>query len=298
MARRTSTEARESSLELLLDTICNTFGGVLFISILVIVLVNMSSRQIVHTPQKSRAQQDLELLQLQQDLEQARAQLETLNETASRMEAIKAQFTNQKSIDLAQKLHESQLEISQTVITNTRGGEETAELQQKINQINEQLEQQTQELRNRRKELENISVKLKGVVTKNSRESRLPTAQKQAGEPDAYFIIKQGVLCDLDNPAESRQSTEGGIRFVDPVLSAGLKISETQSDTSPISAKLAARGIPGRHLIRVWVSPDSHTQWNLVREALVKRGNQYELILLPEKERLSYGASSRVMRSQ
>ena len=33
----------DGSLELLLDTICNTFGGVLFISILVILLLNLSS---------------------------------------------------------------------------------------------------------------------------------------------------------------------------------------------------------------------------------------------------------------
>ena len=298
MARRISAETKESSLELLLDTICNTFGGVLFIAILVIVLVNMSSRQINKIPQQSRAQQDLELLQLQQDLEQARSQLETLNETASRMESIKAQFTNQESIALAQKLHESELNFSQTVISNTRRGEDTAEMQQKINQINEQLEQQSQELRDLRKELENLSVKLKGVVAKNSRESRLPTAQKQVGTPDAYFILKQGVLCNLNHPAESRRSTESGTQFLDPVLSAGLKISEKQTDTSSVTGKLDVQRIPGRHLIRVWVSPDSHTQWNLVREALVKRGNPYELILLPDKERLSYGASSRVMRSQ
>ncbi|WP_417386432.1 hypothetical protein [Gimesia sp.] len=298
MARRASAEAKESSLELLLDTICNTFGGVLFIAILVIVLVNMSSRQVNKIPQKSRAQQDLELLQLQHDLEQARSQLETLNETASQMETIKAQFTNQESIVLAKKLHESELNISQTVISTTRSGEETAEMQQKINEINEQLEQQSQELKDLRKELENLSVKLKGVVAKNSRESRLPTAQKEVGAPDAYFILKQGVLCNLTDPAESRRSTESGTQFLDPVLSAGLKISEKQTDISPVTDRLDSKKIPGRHLIRVWVSPDSHIQWNLVREALVKRGNPYELILLPDQKRLSYGASSRVMRSQ
>ena len=35
----------ESSLELLLDTICNTFGGVLFISILVVIMVNLSTKE-------------------------------------------------------------------------------------------------------------------------------------------------------------------------------------------------------------------------------------------------------------
>ena len=34
------------SLELLLDTICNTFGGILFISLLVVILLNTTSEKI------------------------------------------------------------------------------------------------------------------------------------------------------------------------------------------------------------------------------------------------------------
>lgn len=298
MARRASAEIKESSLELLLDTICNTFGGVLFIAILVIVLVNMSSREIPRISQENRAELDLELLQLQQDLERSRERLETLTATTSRLKAIKDRFTSQESVRLSQEVRQTKLDVSQTVLSNSRGGEETAVMQQDINQLSDQLEQQQDDLKNARTELQNLSVKLQGVVQKNARESQLPTALKKTGSPDANFILKQGVLCDLGHPAESRSSEENGIRFLDPVLSAGLKIPAENPDPQLVAARFDARGIPGRHLIRIWVSPDSHAQWDLVRETLVKRGNQYELVLLPEGERLAYGATSRVMRSQ
>ena len=42
MSRRSA--AKQDSLELLLDTICNTFGGVLFIAILVVQKVNTVGR--------------------------------------------------------------------------------------------------------------------------------------------------------------------------------------------------------------------------------------------------------------
>ena len=42
MSRRRS--RKQDSLELLLDTICNTFGGVLFIAILVVMLLQQTGR--------------------------------------------------------------------------------------------------------------------------------------------------------------------------------------------------------------------------------------------------------------
>ena len=44
MSRKSS--ASSDSLDLLLDTICNTFGGVLFIAMLVIILLNISAIRI------------------------------------------------------------------------------------------------------------------------------------------------------------------------------------------------------------------------------------------------------------
>ncbi|MEO8166385.1 MAG: hypothetical protein ABI619_13420, partial [Betaproteobacteria bacterium] len=69
MRRRTNTD--DSSLELLLDTICNTFGGILFISMLVVILLNMTSEAVEDSPPSPKTQ--LELLEAERKKRQQRA---------------------------------------------------------------------------------------------------------------------------------------------------------------------------------------------------------------------------------
>ena len=59
MTRRATATAPESSLDLLLDTICNTFGGVVFIAILVVIMVNLTSDSVTLTPPNKVAQSEL-----------------------------------------------------------------------------------------------------------------------------------------------------------------------------------------------------------------------------------------------
>ncbi len=79
MARRRSLMSDTSSLELLLDTICNTFGGIVFVSLLVVILVNMSSRETADTPPEPVTQ--AEMLKKQTELESLRQDLKELQTT-------------------------------------------------------------------------------------------------------------------------------------------------------------------------------------------------------------------------
>lgn len=72
----------ESSLELLLDTMCNTFGGVMFIAIALIVVLSIASQ--IKLPEKN------DPAVTQQRLEQLQKELEKLkNSNATRMELLK-----------------------------------------------------------------------------------------------------------------------------------------------------------------------------------------------------------------
>ena len=70
MRRSTSTD--DSSLELLLDTITNTFGGVLFISILVVLLLQFRGSSFAVEVPDSETKAEMVSLQLQLDRETAR----------------------------------------------------------------------------------------------------------------------------------------------------------------------------------------------------------------------------------
>ena len=83
-------EGPDGSLELLLDTICNTFGGVLFISILVVILLNMSSKQAETTPPTDAAR--AELIEAQARLSKTNDELEQLLTAIQTQEQISGQI--------------------------------------------------------------------------------------------------------------------------------------------------------------------------------------------------------------
>ena len=76
----------ESSLELLLDTMCNTFGGVMFIAIALIVVLSISSK--ISTPET----EDTKEISPQR-LEELQAELEKLK---------KSSVTHEKLLDVQQ----------------------------------------------------------------------------------------------------------------------------------------------------------------------------------------------------
>ncbi len=296
MARRRSTSADESSLELLLDTICNAFGGILFISILIIVLINMSSREVIEAlPEQPTT---VEMLRLRSELEEAHEQLKTLTVAATQQEKISSRFFNKNSVVLAEKIRYEKVNLSQSVQSNNQKMSQTVTTQKNINEISEKLETLKHELIISKEKLSNLNIQLKQEIKKRSRSSKLPTVTMESKAPDASYFLQQGTLCFLGSPNEIKKISEGKTVFVVPNISAGLKISSETPDLDSIAANFDSKGIPKRHMIRIWVSPDSHSEWNSVREALVKRGNRYELRLLPKDVRLSIGRSSQGTRSQ
>src|SRR5690606_37642283 len=92
-----SSSATDDSLDLLLDTICNTFGGVLFISMLVVILLNMSSESISVevVPEVSHQQ----MLDAQTALVETTTELERLRRAAHQKARILRKFENPELVN-------------------------------------------------------------------------------------------------------------------------------------------------------------------------------------------------------
>src|SRR4051812_32574075 len=96
----------DSSLELLLDTICNTFGGVLFLAILVCILLQNTGHSNTHErsgPRFTEAEV-IDLVRQQQELETA---LEGLRSAAAQQDRLAAQFVKPEAKDLHDSLAQS-----------------------------------------------------------------------------------------------------------------------------------------------------------------------------------------------
>lgn len=103
MSRRHS--SRQDSLELLLDTICNTFGGVLFIAILVVLLLQQTGVGTATSTVAVPPVSELDLQSLNARLSAANQELETLTENRFSQEAVVANFAPAEVRDLISRRH-------------------------------------------------------------------------------------------------------------------------------------------------------------------------------------------------
>src|SRR5436305_7777463 len=92
-----------ASLELLLDTICNTFGGVLFISMLVVIMTNLTSTTVALKPPVEAAQD--EMVKLQQEFSTSRERLNSLRAALDQQSAIEKQVVDPNAREIKRQVN-------------------------------------------------------------------------------------------------------------------------------------------------------------------------------------------------
>jgi|GEM_PF-1125418 len=303
MRRRNSRAKNGDSLDLLLDTICNTFGGIVFISLLVVILANMTGQDAAVQPPDQASQS--RLVALRRELDAARDRLQRMQSVVRQQQQIKGEFTSRESVRLARELRTQRMQVSALVGNNGSVLARVAELQAQTNTIAKELADQRTAITATAKQLQTISRRLTREVSRRTRDVKLPTVSRWNGDV-ANTVLKNGTLCFLQipsngflawNPRESRTVKEMGATIIDPVTSAGLKISKSSAADSALNDKLSAFD-SGKHLIRVWVTPDSYGEFAAVREALVRNKFRYEIRPLPQTRRLRLGGSGTQTRAQ
>jgi hypothetical protein len=101
--RRTSLE--NDSLDLLLDTITNTFGGILLVALLLVLLVRNTSEQQADSADEAGVTLG-ERERLTSEVDQLRERRETLRESAQMQQQLEADFSDPQKQQLAKELGE------------------------------------------------------------------------------------------------------------------------------------------------------------------------------------------------
>ena len=140
----------DSSLELLLDTICNTFGGVLFLAILVCILLHNTGHSNSHQQNGPRFTEAdvIELVRRQQELESA---LEGLRSAAAQQDRLTAQFIKPEAKDLHDSVAQSRKERESLDVERRKVLAEIATKQDKVSAIEKELADLERHLSNARK---------------------------------------------------------------------------------------------------------------------------------------------------
>src|SRR5687768_3661347 len=125
MSRKSS--ASSDSLDLLLDTICNTFGGVLFIAMLVIILLNMSGEKAASVPATPDAQ--AQLAAAQAEMVRAQTELDQLRRAAAEQAKLASQFSDPKIKSLVSSMTTSQQHATAAAATTAANLQAAADKQ-------------------------------------------------------------------------------------------------------------------------------------------------------------------------
>ncbi|MEY3459632.1 MAG: hypothetical protein RL215_2789 [Planctomycetota bacterium] len=283
----------DDSLELLLDTICNTFATVIFISMLASILAQNSAPKTADAAEISGAISSVEDLQLRaSDLAGEREKLE---QEISQQSAILERFASEESLQLAVALQQSLAEYAEIIRNKESVAADMLAGEKQQLQAEKSLAEQLEQLREQRARNSQAQTALQELKTRAGREAII----RQVHETDKFplaFALDNGRLytvhlADSDasgpvdvtlNRNECLITETGGQTVIRMNQSAGLQIHGNASASE--QARIRFRGVPRAFVVQLFVARDSFTDFLPVREALTGLNLEYSLQVMPGED--------------
>lgn len=283
MARRRA--AKQDSLELLLDTICNTFGGVLFIAIMVVMLLRQSGQQ-PQAPEPPPSPEELQILS--QQFATLSSELRRLQELrASQAALVESMVPDaiQLLLEQRKRLLADQARIQATVdkkrASNAALAISVEEVQAEIRQIEERLRTAIEEQQQSRSQL---ASERQG----RTQDLRLPVL-RQSGKREVGVIIRYGRLYVWHE--YDRNQRPIGLNTRDFVIlgeeddglvtrpnpNRGLRLDDRPETQQAIAALLKPFD-RDRFYIAIILRPDSFGAFRDFRDQVITLGYEYRLM--------------------
>ena len=280
----------DDSLELLLDTICNTFATVIFISMMASILAQ-NSNSAAATPQETM-EAIHETFTRQRELSELRQNQDALQQQLSQQEELIRRFASDESVSLAIQIHQdsdSQAKMS-VKKTATADAIVLAEREQLI--LEQALQEQLKQLEDEQARNDEAANNLRNLTT---------TAGHTAEIRRVHETTKFGFTFALDNgrlyaihasdDQDSRRTNlminrndcevveVVGVTTIRPLKNSGVLIRGSVSAQLDAKAKLA--GVSEQFFVRLFVAKDSFAEFLPVKEALTELGLEYGLEIMP-----------------
>lgn len=286
MARRRQSESSDS-LELLLDTITNTFGGILFLAILVVILLRSTSESKTETPGPPRTDlaelsQQLNALQSERGEMQSQIDARELSHKLSDPELVELMRDLEARRDQRDELSKERDALLASV----------SDTQTKTNEIVAKLTELDGKLKKSQKEQEIAKRELEDQKAKRRVTSPFPR-EKGATKTEYAFVVR------YDRLYEPRDRNEIGIRgepnqddfisygdegeylAMSPKPYRGIPLLNGESLSQAAANKLSSVSPQGYYVcIAIW--DDSFAGFQAVRQYLVEHDYEYRLIVLTE----------------
>jgi hypothetical protein len=297
-----------SSLELFLDTICNVFGGILFIAILIAIQIQQTEGIIkpieAMSPEKiTEVRQKLD--QISADIAAAKVLLETLQASMPKPK----DPAEQERADMFYKLSAAKgaVALKEAELLNLRLAMEKEMLdwedkiktveatlrqregeRQKIDQDVEQQEKEQQAIKTSSETLQSeiddlnrqIAQKEKNLKSSETNHQRtetiyLPKLHDAEGKRGVYFLFRFNRFYKVNNRGDfDYTGNELGI----PKRNRGIAVDDTEESIRQIRSLLLQGNNSTDVYLSVFVYGDSADQWHIIRDLIITAGFKYELI--------------------
>lgn len=287
MSRRHS--SKQDSLELLLDTICNTFGGVLFIAILVVMLLQQTGDGTDNQSSAAPPVTELDMQSLMGRLEAANSELATMRENRSSQEAVVASFAPADVRELISQRRDAAVRQDDLQAEVDRLHSETAKIVLQI----DAMEERDLQVRSSLAEAVDRKAKMQETLEKDRQsrvqEVRMPVLRSEEGKREIGLVLRFGRLyvwhrygadgerLGLNTDDFVVVSDDGNSLVTRPIPTRG-----TPLDDSP-SSREAVRGVlrrfdPRRCYLTPIVRPDSYGVFKHLRDEAISLGFEYRLM--------------------
>lgn len=268
------------SLELLLDTICNMFGCVLFIAMLLAIFAGAKGEGISQSAGISSVAEASEM----------KARIERLEREVATYESTASTIRSESKSDI-NRIGELSARLAGDYESAQERLEESLKLLESIDARNADLSSQTDSAEQTLKELTKSNTRLKEMIARE-RDSKMSDARlpvtRQTGKLPLHLILKGGKIHQLfviqPNGSPALNSTDVTVeeftsfkRFT-PLANGGFRVTSSLSQ-HPRWHGLVSSCSPEDFFLYLLVYPDSFDVFRAVRAAGAQAGFEYNLII-------------------
>ena len=269
----------ESSLELFLDTICNTFGGILFILLFVVLSLRMTGAK--SSDESQEVVSAAEFAQLDTDWAEAKARYETLIRQRERLGDFASKLTNPEAAgELAQwrELLARGDELTEQILQLAA---ETASLEAQRAENEERWTGIKREVESLRQERDVTCSELKKMKSARQRDRSLPqmreTNKREVGLVLRYRRLYVWHRYEADGERGGLNTDDflllgknGEVLLTAPKPWGGVEVTEQTGIGS--AEKLLRRFSPRQYAVSICIWPDSYDRYGIVRDRLKRLG--------------------------
>lgn len=278
--------APDDSLELLLDTICNTFATVIFISMLASLLAQNSAPQTMNAAEVAAATQAVAQLEL--DAEQLADRRAALERELAQQSALLDRFASSETLQLATAVRNLLSEHTQLLADSNAAAEDLLQTEQQQLELEQSLVRLREELQRQQQDHQAAASELSELETRQGREAVI----RRVHETDKFaltYALDNGRLYSVHtlsgpgsdvtdvtiNRTDCLVTERNGRTEITMKPTAGVAIRDNADARE--QARQRFRNVGSSFVVRLFVARDSFTEFHQIKEVLRELQLEYSL---------------------